>query len=459
VRVKSSLQIEKIGDGDIHVLNRLTKAFLSLTVLTVMGVSGALAQAPQKQVKDQAEYELYNNSTKETDPNKRLTFLNSWKEKYPDTAFKEERLIIFLTTYQQLNQPAKMVETAKEIVALNPKNVNALMWLAYFGPTFPQPPTADSLAAGEQGAKGLLDAPKPDGVKDEDWAKLKADLNALAHNSLATIAMQRKQFDVAEQEYAKALQASTNPPCQSKLPVCPNPSQISWAMANAIIAQKKPERYSDALYELARAATTGPAALPAPAQKQADAYLLKVYNTFHGSDDAGLKELRVTATGASALPPSGFKIKNKNEIEAENADKLAKDNPALAMWKGIKDNLTAPAGDMYFESIKGALIPGGANGVKKFSGKLISTKPEVRPKELVLAISDATTPEITLKFETALPGKAEPGTVIGFEGVPSAFTKDPFMLTFDVDGKDKIEGWPAQAAPPAKKRAPVRKKQ
>jgi hypothetical protein len=231
-------------------------------------------------------------------------------------------------------------------------------------------------------------------------------------------------------------------------------------MANAIIAQKKPERYSDALYELARAASmTGPGALPDAAKKQADAYLVKVYVTFHGADDAGLKELRATATGATALPPSGFKIKNKNEIEAENADKLAKDNPALAMWKTIKDNLVAPNGDMYFESIKGALIPGGANGVKNFTGKLVSAKPEVRPKELVLAISDATTPEVTLKFETALPGKADPGTAIGFEGIPSAFSKEPFMVTFDVESKDKIEGWPAQAAPPAKKRAPVHKKQ
>ena len=45
-----------------------------------------------------------------------------------------------------------------------------------------------------------------------------------------------------------------------------------------------------------------------------------------------------------------------------------------------------------------------------------------------------------------LPGKAEPGTELGFEGVASAFTKEPFNLTFDVDSKDKIEGWPAQAA-------------
>jgi len=121
--------------------------------------------------------------------------------------------------------------------------------------------------------------------------------------------------------------------------------------------------------------------------------------------------------------------------------------------------LTADAGQQYFDtSVKGAALPGGANGVTKFKGTLISQKPALNPKELVLGISTPDTPEVTLKLETALRGKADPGTVIHFEGVASAFTKDPFMLTFDVDSKDKIQGWPAQAAPPAKKRAVVRKK-
>src|SRR5689334_20552205 len=101
-----------------------------------MGLSSALAE---KKVKDQAEYDLYSNSTKTIESAKRLSVLNTWKEKYPETDFKEERLLIYLSTYQQLNQPAKIVETCKEILALNPKNVNALMWLAYFTPSVPQP--------------------------------------------------------------------------------------------------------------------------------------------------------------------------------------------------------------------------------------------------------------------------------------------------------------------------------
>src|SRR5262249_38616555 len=114
----------------------------------------------------------------------------------------------------------------------------------------------------------------------------------------------------------------------------------------------------------------------------------------------------------------------------------------------------------YFESsVKGAGLPGGANGVTKFKAKLVSTKPAVNPKELVLAISTPDQPEVTLKFEAALRGKADPGTEISFEGVARAFTEQPFMLTFDVE-KEKVDGWPAQAAPPpVKKRRVMKKKQ
>ena len=109
-------------------------------------------------------------------------------------------------------------------------------------------------------------------------------------------------------------------------------------------------------------------------------------------------------------------------------------------------------------TVKGAALPGGANGITKFKGTLIQQKPALNPKELVVGITSPDTPEVTLKLETPLRGKADPGTVLQFEGVASAFTKDPFMLTFDVDSKDKIEGWPKQAAPPAKKRVVPRKK-
>jgi tetratricopeptide (TPR) repeat protein len=422
----------KNGDGESYVSKRFAKTLLGVSIVAAMGLGTALAQAPvkEKQVKDQAEWNLFNDSTKTADPAKRLGFLNTWKEKYPESDFKDARLLIYLTTYQALNQPAKMVETAKEILAMNPKEPHALLALTMLTSTYPNPPTADSLDTGEKAAQTLLTAEKPAEVKDEaTWKKIKTDE---AHKAVIFIAMQRKQPEAAEQEYAKWLAED------------PNQAQVSYSLGNTILAEKKQERYSEMLYHWARAASlTGPGALPEPQRKQVDAYFVKQYNAIHGPDEAGLKELRALAV-SQPMPAAGFKIKTKNEIDAEQQEKLVKDNPQLALWKGIKDALLAANGEQYFEgTLKGSAVP-------KLKGKLVSMKPAVRPKELVLAIDTPNTPEVTLKFENPLPGKAEPGTEIEFEAVPTAFAKDPFMLTFDVEGKDKIHGWPAQAAAPAR---------
>jgi tetratricopeptide (TPR) repeat protein len=445
------------------VFNRFANVLLSITVIIGLGMNAAVAQAPEKKPewKDgQTEYNLYDAANKATAPAAKLAALDAWKAKYPESDFKEARLVSYLATYRALGQAGKMVDTAKEILATNPKDVNALMWLSALTETYPVPPTEDSLATGEKAAQALPDAAIPQGVKEEDWAKVKTDLVAISHKTLGFIAFQRKRYDAAEQEYGKALESIPNPPCPSQLPVCAYPAPVSQLLGMTIIAEKKPERYPDALFYLARAVSfTGPGALPDVSRKQVDAFLVKAYNTYHGADEAGMKELR-TLAASQPKPPAGFAIKNKNDIAAENADKAEKADPQLALWKSIKDQLVADTGQQYFDtSVKGAAIPGGVKGVTKFKGTLISQKPALNPKELVLGITSPDTPEVTLKLENPLRGKADPGTVIRFEGVPSAFTKEPFMLIFDVDSKDKIQGWPAQAAPPAKKRAGTRKKQ
>jgi tetratricopeptide (TPR) repeat protein len=419
------------------VFNRFAKASLSVAVLIGM-VSVAQAQEKKPEWKDgQAEYTLYEAANKATDPAKKIAALDAWKAKYPESDFKDMRLASYLATYQQLNQPAKMVEIAKEMMAADPKSLPALITLVQLTPTLP--PTPDSLDAGSNAARALLDAPKPATVPNEEtWNKTKA---ALAYSTLAFVDLQKKQPEAAEEKYKKWLE------------VDPANAFASYTLANTILGEKKVERYPEMLYHFARAASlTGPGALPDQARQKADATLIKCYNAFHGPDDAGLKELRALAV-TQPMPPADFKILDKNEIAASNQAKFAADNPQLALWKVIKDSLTAADGEQYFnDKLKGTAPP-------KLRGKLVSTKPAIRPKELVLDLDGGDTGEVTLKLETPLPGKADKGTDIQFQGVPSAFTKEPFMLTFDVDSKDKIEGWPKQAPPPAKKRPGARKKQ
>ena len=97
----------------------------------------------------------------------------------------------------------------------------------------------------------------------------------------------------------------------------------------------------------------------------------------------------------------------------------------------------------------------------------MEARPECRSKELLVAVPEPDqqgTPQsvITLKLVNddkpdALTGKPDTGAgvEIQWEGVPSAFTKEPFMLTMDTE-KANITGLNLTPCtpPPVKKAAP-----
>ena len=187
---------------------------------------------------------------------------------------------------------------------------------------------------------------------------------------------------------------------------------------------------------------------PTPIKKYADGY----YTNMHGSDEglAALKE----AVKASPLPPDGFKIKTATEIAEEKQAEFEKSNPQLALWMKIKGALADTNGEQYFDGqLKDSQVP-------QLRGTLVDAKPACRPKELIVAVplpGNTPTPEITLKLEAALTGKPELNQEFHWEGVPTAFTKDPFMLTMDTP-KDKLEGLKTTPCAPAVTRRPVPKK-
>ena len=107
-------------------------------------------------------------------------------------------------------------------------------------------------------------------------------------------------------------------------------------------------------------------------------------------------------------------------------------NAMRALWSSIKKQLSAPNGVDYFHNIlENADLP-------LLIGTLLYATPEGQPNTLVLSMSDGTTPEVTVRLkdgswrEAHLNGPVMRGSQIQFEGVPSAFTQHPFMLTFDV---------------------------
>jgi hypothetical protein len=151
------------------------------------------------------------------------------------------------------------------------------------------------------------------------------------------------------------------------------------------------------------------------------------------------------------MPPAGFKIKSATDIAKEKEEEFKKTNPQLALWMGIKGQLADTGGEQYFEgTLKNAAVP-------KLKGTVVEGKPACRSKELLVALSDATHPEVALKLDAALTGKPEAGVEIQWEGVPSAFSKEPFLLTMDTE-KAKIENLKVTPCAAAPARRPAAKK-
>jgi len=451
-----------------EVVVRLSKSAVATSVVSlavvflasVFLVSGLAAQDKQdkkKEWKDRSEYDLYEAITKTQDPNQWLSILDKWKSQYAQSDYSDVRRQMYLTTYRALNKPPEAFHAALEVLKDNPDNLVALSAISgYVYALVPlsaalTPEQTVELDTAEKAAGtilGNLDTiyskdNRPPEMTDDQAAKARPELKAFAQKTLGYIALVRKDYEKAQAELTKALEMDATQ------------AQVSYWLGSAVVAQNKtkPELQPSALYDFARAAAyDGPAGLPAPDRKQVMDYLNKVYVQYHGSSD-GLDKL-VASAKSSAFPPAGFALKSKSDIEKERIDAeeaAARANPMLALWKSIVKELHSDGGQAYFDNnMKGAVLPGGVNNVARFKGKLVSTSPTLRPKELVLAMEDPARPDVTLRLDSALPGKMDPGGDIEFEGVADSFTKDPFMVTFTVE-KSKIDGWTGKNLPSTKK--------
>jgi hypothetical protein len=341
-----------------------------------------------------------------------------------------------------LIQPEKMLTTAKEILADDPKDFTAMYWISTIVPTLPNAATnAEYPDLADKAAKGLLQnldtqfaaEKRPATTPEDQWKKARTDVEAGAYKTAGWSAMVKKNTAGAKENFTKTLQIN------------PAAGEVSYWLGLTIVGEKNPETYPVGLYHIARAAAyDGPGALAPAGRLQVNDYLTKAYSGFHG-DNSGLDQLKAQAK-ANPLPPANFTIPSVKDIalaKLKQEEEAAAADPIGAMWKGLYTELSGPNGTQYFESgLKGAQAP-------KLRGTVVSQT----AKTVVLALSDKTTPQVTLELESPLP-KAEPGIVIEFEGVGKEFTKEPFMLTMEID-KSKISGWPAAA--PAKKPAGSKK--
>jgi hypothetical protein len=475
-------QWETIQEAHVHHLSSKIRGGLAAAALVAALAGGfarparAQAAAPaqnapaQKTVKDQGEYDIYNQVTmdmQKKDFAKAISDLDTWKQKYPASDFKDDRSVLYIQAYAAANQPGKALDEAGLLMAkdlkatLNdpktgPSQQLTVLYTAAAAILQMPNPTADQLAIATKAAQQLMDYnTKPAGASDADWAAARAQLQAAAKTSLFYMAMkpgadakQKKDWAAAEAAFKTALTQY------------PDSSQVAYELGGSELAQQAsdPAKISQGLYEIARAVAIDPAKSDFTDPKvrtQVEAYLKNVYVKYHGADD-GLDQLKQQSL-AAPTPPADFHILSATEVLNAKQKEFADKYPELALWMSIKAQLADTNGQQYFaDQAKDRQLP-------KLKGTLVEAKPACRSRELLVALPlpDAKPPypaEIALKLDTPLTGKPEADVELTWtDGVPSAFTKDPFLLTMDVE-KAKIDGLKTTPCTPPVVHHPAAKK-
>jgi hypothetical protein len=465
------------------------KAIAAAGVLSAMALTcaaqTAAPAAKKKAVKDQGEFEIYNQAIKDAnDPQKLLHDLDTWSQKYPESDFKDDRAYMYMQAYSKMQppQPAKVIENGQQLMAKDLKTVfpdpaaqpnilTVLFQVTWNVATLPTP-TQEQLALGEKAGKQLLEfaptyfvaANKPANMTDQQWADAKADIEKRTKLALTTIRLAPANAALAKNDCATAEKLF-----MEELKESPDNAAVSYNLGRALscLAKSNPEKSQEyatrAIYQFVRAAVVDPTLGGTVDAKKIQDYGKSVYTTYHGSEE-GYDQLQQQVK-ASATAPAGFTIESASAASARKQKEFTEKNPKLALWMGIKGQLSDPTnGQQYFEGqLKDADVAG-QGGARALKGVVLEGKPACRSKELLVAVPEPGQPanraEITLKLDAPLTGKPAANNEIEFDAVPRAFSRDPFMVTMETE-KSKITGLKVEpcagAAPAAKKGGSAKK--
>ena len=137
------------------------------------------------------------------DPGKRASLLARFAQGFPDSPYANPALGVAATSYQQAQNPAKMLEVANGLLAKDPENLGMLLLVSdYYSEKNEQLDKAESYA--KKAIAVLAAAKKPDGVADDQWQQQTSLQRGLALSSLGQVNMEKKDNAQAVQNFRAA---------------------------------------------------------------------------------------------------------------------------------------------------------------------------------------------------------------------------------------------------------------
>lgn len=401
---------------------------------------------PKKEIKDPAEYNAYTTSLNAADANAKIQGFESFVQRFPNSAYKEDALEQLMTAYQQTGNAAKMADTAKQLLQVNPNNVRALALLAYLArasagqPGQLQQSVADARSYGERGLQALNNMPCPEGAAPADVEKLQKQTSVIFHGAVGFAAIQNKDYATAQKHFQAAVDLEPPTPQDSL--------QDIYSLALAYLEPKPPSPAG--LWYIARAVVLG------NNNAQIASYGKSKYTKYHGGDD-GWDQLLTQARGATSnTPPPNFAVAPAPS-PAEQAAKLANTvDPKkmdFAQWELVLSAGDPPTQQKVWSAIKGIEVPFAAVVIDSTKTKLslAATADAIEAKRADVSVT------MTGPIPPTLMPKVAPGQEVQLIAKPDSYVSNPFMMQM-AEGQLIAKKEPAKPKTAPKKGTTTRRK-
>lgn len=417
------------------------KKLLVVLVLAFTAVAGfapvvARAQTGGSQAPlDPAEYNSYVAAVQATNPQEKIAGLEGFLQRYPNSTVKETALEQLMAAYQQTGNAAKMFETADKLLQSFPNNLRGLAVMAYSKRAAAQQgqDAATNAAAaedyGQRGLKALPAAPKPEGMADADFQKLKSQYSLIFNGAVGFGELQKKNFSQA----AEHLQAA----------VSLDPSSFYDVYQLGLADVQSTPMNPLGLFYLARAIIMSNN--NADVAKVGEYY----YQKYHGSKDGWDQVMAAAKEGPT--PPPGFAV-TPAPSPAEVAAKMAQKDPKQLNFDELEFILVNGQPDVVdkvWGAVKGQPIPFVAKVIDASKTKLTlaATYEDIQNNQA----------DVEVTMIAAIPASMMPkiGDQIQIQAKPDSYTAKPFLVQM-VDGQLIEQKKPPAKKPPARRRPRTR---
>ena len=219
------------------------------------GSTSPVAKQPQLKSKEEQDAVMAMfQAVQGPDVDAKLKACDGFQQKFPTSEFRPIALFFMTLAYQDKNDYDRTLLYGEETLKLDPANFQAMLLLSQLIANRTRENDLDKeekLKKAEGYANQALDAlktaPRPNpAVTDAQWGAAKQDLNAQAYAAFAMVALARKNYDGAIEQFQKSLAASPTPDAAT--------------MVRLGDAQVKAGKYDDAIATLDKVATMADAA-------------------------------------------------------------------------------------------------------------------------------------------------------------------------------------------------------